>query len=174
MNVYKNGLITGYTAGPDAGKFGPNDSITRGQIVTILWRQAGRPESNYSMNFTDVKNPGEYYFKAVRWAQENGIVTGYLAGPDKGKFKPDANITREQLALILQRYSAYCGKDSTTQGDISKFPDAKKVSDWALTGMKWAVGVGIISGQGNGNLDPLGTATRAEAATMIMRFLKYN
>lgn len=168
----ENGLIGGYTAGPNAGNFGPNDNITRGQIVTILWRHAGKPESEYAMNFFDIKNPNEYYYKAVKWAAENGIVTGYLSGENAGKFKPDDNITREQLALILQRYAGYCGKNSTTQGDISKFPDAKKVSDWALTGIKWAVGVGIISGQGNGNLDPLGTATRAEAATMIMRFLK--
>ena len=168
--AYNNELITGYTQGPNTGCFCPNDNITRAQIITILWRHAGKPESDFEMNFTDITNSEEYYYKAVKWAQENGIVTGYLNGPNAGKFLPDENITREQLALILQRYATYCGKDSTTQGNISKFPDAKKVSDWALAGMKWAVGVGIISGQGNGNLDPLGTATRAEAATMIMRF----
>lgn len=158
--------------GPKAGCFGPNDNITRAQIVTILWRQQGQPVSTYAMDFKDIKDPNEWYYNAVRWAAENGIVTGYLSGANAGKFKPDDNITREQLALILQRFADYCGKDSTTQGDISGFPDVNKVSDWAIEGMRWAVGKGIISGKGDGRLDPGGTATRAEAATMIMRFCK--
>ena len=165
-----NGLMSGYGSGPKAGCFGPNDNITRGQIVTILWRQENKPEVDYDMNFSDIKNPDEWYYKAIKWAAKNGIATGYQAGPNAGKFLPDTNITREQLALILQRYAAYCGRDSETQGDISGFPDANKVSDWALVGIRWAVGVKIISGKGDGRIDPQGTATRAEAATMIMRF----
>jgi len=113
--AYANGLISGYGSGPKKGKFGPDDSITRSQIVSILWRHAGSPESSYEMSFRDVKDtPETWYYKAVRWAAENGIVTGY-AGEKAGLFGPEDNITREQFALILQRYAAYCGKDSTTR-----------------------------------------------------------
>jgi len=122
------------------------------------------------MNFRDVKDTADnWYYKAVRWAAENGIVTGY-AGEKAGLFGPEDNITREQLALILQRYAAYCGKDSTMQGDISGFSDAGKVADWALNGIRWAIGTGIITGKADGRIDPQGKATRAEAALMIMRF----
>jgi len=168
--VYKKNLMSGYS-GDKAGKFGPEDAINRSQIVSILWRDAGSPESTFAMNFRDVKDTSVWYYKAVRWANENGIVTGY-AGEKAGLFGPDDNITREQFALILQRYAAYKGKNSTTQGNISGFSDSSKVSDWALNGIKWAIGTGIITGKADGRIDPQGKATRAEAALMIMRFLE--
>ncbi len=168
-HVFRNQLITGYGNGET---FGPNDNITRGMIVTILWRNSGKPESSYDMNFSDVTDSKKWYYDAVRWAAENGIVTGYASGPNAGKFMPDVNITREQIALILQRYAAYMGKDSVTQGNINVFSDYAKVSNYAKDAMKWAVGTGIIKGNADGTLNPLGQATRAEFATMIMRFLE--
>ena len=164
--VYEHNLMTGL----NPTTFGPNEKVTRGQIVTILYRDAGSPSSTYDMSFSDVTDSTKWYYDAVRWAAENGIVTGYMSGPDTGKFKPNDNITREQLAVILQRYAAYVGKDDTTQGDLTVFSDYKDVSNYALEGMRWAVGVGIIKGNADGTLKPKGTATRAEAATMIMRF----
>jgi len=166
--VFRKGLMGGYAT----GNFGPNDKITRGQIVTILYREAGSPVSTFNMQFDDVQDPTKYYYDAVRWAAENEIVTGYMSGPDAGKFKPNDNVTREQLAVILQRYAKYKGKDFYTLGDLTTFSDYKNVSNYAIAGMRWAVGVGIIKGNADGTLNPKGTASRAEAATMIMRFLE--
>lgn len=171
--AYENGLMSGYT-GADAGKFGPNDTINRAQIVTILYRHAGKPSTDYEMNFSDIptSDSGSYYYDAVKWAAANGIVTGYASGEYKGQFRPRDPITREQLAVILQRYAAYCGKDSTSTQDISEFSDSNQVSGYAVNAMRWAVAVGIIKGNADGTLKPKGTATRAEAAAMIMRFIE--
>ena len=168
--------MNGYTAGDVAGLFGINDQITRGQIVTILYRMEGEPAVSGTMNFSDVKNKGEYYYNPVKWAAANGIVTGYKEGPNKGKFLPNNPITREELAIILQRYAKYKGKNVSQTADLTQFGDYKKVSDWAVKELKWAVGVGIITGNKDTaipTIKPQGNATRAEAATMIMR-LKEN
>ena len=170
--VYENGLMNGYTGAADAGKFGPEDQITRGQIVTILYRREGSLDvSGIDMKFDDV-GP-YYYYDAIKWATENGIVTGHTAGENAGKFMPDDPITREQLALILQRYAKYKNISVEETGNITGFKDYEQVSPWALEGLKWVVSKGIVTGDMSTtppSINPQGNATRAQAATMIMRF----
>ena len=153
-------------------KFGPNDQITRGQIVTILYRRENSPDvSKINMTFNDVGS--YYYYNAIKWAAENNIVTGHTAGENAGKFMPDDPITREQLALILQRYAKYKNISVAETADLTGFKDYEAVSPWALEGLKWVVSKGIISGDmatTPPSINPQGNATRAQAATMIMRF----
>lgn len=153
--------------GISADAFLPDGSVTRGQIVTILWRQEGSPTAGAS-TFGDVA-ASDYYATAVAWAAENGIVSGY----GNGKFGPKDSITREQLAAILYRYAAYKGMDtkSTGEKDIKAFGDYGKISAYALDAMAWAVDQGIISGTSLTTLEPDGTATRAQAASLMQRFL---
>ena len=122
--------------------------------------------------FTDVENgPGTaWYYDAVLWAQQNGIVSGY----GDGTFHPGTNITREQLAVIFYNYAKYKGYDVSATSDLSGFSDAGDVSPWALDAMHWAVGSGIMGGYGDGILGPQGTATRAQVAAMLHRFIENN
>ena len=170
--VVSNGLMNGYTGETDSGKFGPEDQITRGQIVTILYRRENSPDaSEIDMKFDDV-GP-YYYYDAIKWASQNGIVTGHTAGENAGKFMPDDPITREQLAVILQRYAKYKNISVEDAGDLTGFKDYEQVSPWALEGLKWVVSKGIITGDLSTtppSINPQGNATRAQAATMIMRF----
>ena len=162
----ENGIMTGYTG---TSRFGPNDKTTRGQIVTILYRLEGEPSVSGSSSFSDVKNTSKYYYKAVLWANKNGIVTGYGT---TGLFMPDKSVTREELVTILYRYAKYDGKYEANDGSLSGFSDGSKVSEYAKDAMKWAIGEGIISGYGStGLIKPQGTATRAEIATMIYRYI---
>lgn len=143
--------------------FSPNANITRGMIVTILYRLEGAPEVSGNA-FSDVAS-GMYYTDAVIWAAENGIVNGY----GNGVFAPDEPITREQLAAVLYRYADYIRCGTAGRNDLSRFSDAKTVSAYALTPMQWAVESGLINGVGSGILQPGGTATRAQAAMILMR-----
>ena len=140
-------------------------------LVTILYRMEGSPKISVTSKFPDVKDNTMYYYKAVNWAASKNIVSGYSSGKDKGKFGPDDNITREQLAVILWKYSKYKGKCKNTNTDFSKFSDSNKITDYAKKGMDWALGVGVMHGS-NGKLLPLGTATRAEAAAMLSNYSK--
>ena len=149
--------------GTGEGLFTPNAATTRGMIVTILYRMAGEPAVTGKCPFSDVQ-AGAYYEKAITWVSENEIVTGY----GSGKFGPGDAITREQLASILYRYA---GKP-TARGEISTFTDAAQVSAWASDAMRWALGEGILSGIGGGLLDPNGQATRAQAAKLLMNYLR--
>lgn len=160
--AYENGLIAGY---PN-GLFGINDTITRGQIATILWRMEESPVVNYAMTFEDV-GAGMYYAEAIRWAASEGIVGGYTAT----QFGPDDAITREQLAAILWRYAQYKEYDVSVGEDtnILSYADALTVSEWAVPAMQWANGAGLIQGSDN-NLMPRGNATRAQAAAILHRF----
>ncbi|MHB9144973.1 MAG: InlB B-repeat-containing protein [Symbiobacteriia bacterium] len=158
--AFRNNLI----AGTGATTFEPNATTTRAMLVTILWRLAGRPAAN-SASFSDVVD-GTWYSAAVAWAKENGIVDG-IGG---GLFGPNDSITREQMALILYRYASHAGHDVSASGDTSQFTDSGKTSAWAADAMKWAVGAGLVSGEGGGILNPTGTATRAQVATILMRF----
>lgn len=160
---YNNKIIMGY----NSTTFAPNDNITRGMLVTILYRMEGSPKVFTTSKFPDVKDSSMYYYKAVNWAASNKIVSGY----DTGKFGPDDNITREQLAVILWKYSKYKGKDKDVTADFTKFSDSFKISDYAKKGMNWALGVGVMHGS-NGKLLPQGTATRAEAAAMLSNYSK--
>lgn len=168
MFVYQNGLM----AGTSDTTFSPNAPITRAQVAVIFYRMAGSPAVTGDSPFTDVENgPGTaWYYNAVLWAQQNGIVSGY----GDGTFHPGTNITREQLAVIFYNYAKLKGYDVSAVNDLSSFTDAGDVSDWALPAMRWAVGSGIMGGYGDGILGPQGTATRAQVAAMLRRFIENN
>ncbi len=158
--VYENNLFSGTDKG-----FEPDSNMTRAMLVTVLHRLSDSPESNQSNNFTDVKD-GEWYWESVKWATETGIVKGIS---DKS-FAPSENITREQLALILYRYSIMNGLTSDETVDISTYEDDDKISEYAKDAMVYAVSVGLITGTDENTLMPNSTATRAEVATILMRF----
>ena len=168
MFVYQNGLMNGTSA----TTFSPNDPITRAQAAVIFYRMAGGPEVTGDSAFTDVENgPGTaWYYNAVLWAQQNGIVSGY----GDGTFRPGTDITREQLAVIFYNYAKLKGYDVSAVNDLSGFTDAGKISDWALPAMRWAVGSGLMNGYGDGTLNPQGTATRAQLAAMLHNFIEHN
>ena len=162
----ENGLMIGVAK----ELFAPNGITTRAQIVTILWRMEGEPAVDYTMSFKDVKD-GKWYTEAIRWAQSVGVVEGYNADT----FGPNNTITREQMATILWRYSKYKGIDVSVGEDtnILSYEDAANVKGWAMDGMQWAFGAGIIVGIEKDNsmyLDPQGNAVRSQSATMIYRF----
>lgn len=163
--VYDTGLMTGLTA----TAFGPNLSTTRGMIVTILWRMENEPAAKHGCPFADVRR-GSYYEQAIAWASENGIVTGF----DASTFAPDRAITREQLAAILFRFAAYRGVDAVTlRENLSSFQDQAAISAYAVSALNWAVGEGLMQGTGD-KLEPTGSATRAQVAAMLRRFIQRN
>ena len=157
--VWANGLMQGTSA----TTFGPNVDTTRAMVVTILWRLEGEPASGYDMDYSDVAG-GAWYAGAVRWATEHGIVNG-----SEGQFYPGGIVTREQLAAMLYRYAQYKGYDLTAGGDLSGFADAGAVSGWAETSLAWAVGQGLLQGS-DSQVDPQGSAIRAQTAAILMRF----
>ena len=149
------------------GIFGPADQLARAQFATILYRIAGEPEVEFKNQFPDVQK-NDWYADAVIWAYQNGIITGYT---DTGMFGSSDNITREQLATILYRYTKSKGIDVTSDEDLSDFPDASAVSGFADDAMKWAVSKELIKGD-KGRLNPQGNTNRAEAAIIIQRYVK--
>ena len=163
MFVYENGLMLGTSK----TLFSPHGTATRGMMATILWRMEGSPIPKGKNSFTDVE-AGKWYADAITWTAENGIFAGY----GKDKFGPDDPITREQLAAIFYRYADYKGYDLTVKGNLDKFKDADKITDYAKTAMQWAVGSGLVKGKSGNLLDPQGTATRAEIAAMLHRFIE--
>ena len=165
---YADGLAwcagNGLLSGKSETKMAPFDNITRGEIVTMLWRVEGKPVVDYFMQYSDVKG-SEYYAEAVRWAAAEKVVSGY----DDGTFKPAKNITREELAQIIYNYAKLKGNGFTGSWMFMlDYPDATKVEAWANEAMHWCVMNKIISGA-DGKLLPKGFATRAQAATMFMR-----
>ena len=163
MFVYKNGLMLGTSK----TLFSPHGTVTRGMMATILWRMEGSLAPKGENSFTDVE-AGRWYADAITWTAENGIFAGY----SKDKFGPDDPITREQLTAIFYRYADYKGYKLTVTGNLDKFEDADKITDYAKTVMQWAVGNGLIKGKSENLLDPQGTATRAEIAAMLHRFVE--
>ena len=163
MFVYKNGLMLGTSK----TLFSPHGTVTRGMMATILWRMEGSLAPKGENSFTDVE-AGRWYTDAITWTAENGIFAGY----SKDKFGPDDPITREQLTAIFYRYADYKGYKLTVTGNLDKFEDADKITDYAKTVMQWAVGNGLIKGKSENLLDPQGTATRAEIAAMLHRFVE--
>ena len=157
--IYQAGLMNGTSA----TAFSPSATTTRGMIVTIFHRLEGSPEAP-APAFPDVR-ADFYYAQPIAWAEANGIVTGY----EDGTFGPEDNITREQLAAILYRFARYKGWDTGAGVSLDRFPDAARISPYAVQPIAWAVGEGLISGMANGTMSPGGTATRAEAATILMR-----
>ncbi len=159
----ENGVMNGV----GNGKFAPNDTTTRAQVVTMLWRLEGSPAYVGMSEFSDVDNE-EWYGPAIRWASAEGIVNGY-----DGKFAPNDPVTREQLVTILYRYAQYKKLDVSVGKDtnILSYDDAFDVHEWAMAAMQWACGSGIVNGIGT-NLEPAGDASRAQVATMLWRFCK--
>lgn len=168
MYVYEHGLMEG-TGDMEQGMllFDPGRSIPREQFAQVLYSAGGKEPVTYSAIFNDVPS-GQWYTDAVLWAAENGIVSGY----GNGEFGVGDRITREQLATMLYKYAEYRGFDTRARTTLSNFTDEAQVSSWAKEQLRWAVAYGIMSGKGNGTLDPKGTATRAECAAMIRTFME--
>lgn len=163
------GFVTdrGLFQGTSDTTFSPELSMTRAMMVTVLWRLDGKSAPGAACSFDDV--PGDqWYSDAVSWAAANGIVDGY----GDGRFGPDDPITREQMAVILFRYCGFKGYDTGKSADISRYDDAGNVSSWAREAMCWANGTGLITGMTESTLAPQETATRAQVATILMRFIK--
>ena len=160
--VYDKGMMEGTTD----TTFAPTMNLTRSMIAQVLYNLEERPEAPGAAGFPDVA-AGAWYADAVNWAAARGIVKGY----DTGAFGPEDSVTREQLAAILYRYAQVKGYDTTQGGmTVREFSDSASISDWAQEAMAWAVNAQVLSGKGNGVLDPQGTATRAEVAQMLMNF----
>lgn len=148
-------------------RFDPEGSMTRAMLVTVLWRYEGSP-TGYQNTFSDVNaKDGSWYIDAVAWAAAKGVVNGV----GNGKFDPEDKITREQMTAVLFRYADKKGLDTSKRGDLNGFPDNGKVESWAKDAMQWAVAEGIINGS-DGKLLPQGDATRAQVATILMRFIE--
>ncbi len=143
--------------------FGPNDKMSRAMVATVLYRMAGSPAVTDKRVFPDAP-AGQWYSKAVKWANEKKIITGY----ENGKFGPDDSVTREQLATMIYRYQHnVAGKDTSAKTSLDKFPDKKSVSGFAKNSIEYCVSKGIITGS-HGYLLPVDTATRAECAKMLL------
>lgn len=161
--VVENGLMIGY----DEEHFAPNASTTRAMIASMLYRIAGRPAVTGENPFTDVQE-GTWYYNAVLWASENGIVAGY----GDGTFGPDNTINREQMVCMLHRYAVVMGLDNGVRGDLSTFMDSERTSAFAVDSMEWAVGNGLIAGYTEGYIsivDSWGEALRTQVAALMMR-----
>ena len=157
---------TGLMGGVGDNLFAPNSQTTRAQLVTILYRLEGEPEVSGTSGFSDVA-AGIWYTDAVAWAAENGIVNGV----SDTEFAPGDDITREQLAAILYRYAACQGYDVSQRADLSGFGDASSISGYAHEALSWAHAQGLVLGFEDGSLRPQGTASRAQIAAVLMRFL---
>ena len=147
--------------------FAPLDTATRAQIVTILYRLSGSPETTATSKFKDV-DADAWYAKAVTWAEENGIAKGITAE----RFAPNAEVTREQMVTFLHRYALKNNINSANDADLSKFSDHEAISEYAKESMKWAIYHHLIIGNGNGELNPGDYTNRAQIATILTRFDK--
>lgn len=160
--AYVNGLFNGTSN----TTFSPNDTMTRAMLATVLYRMADEPAGvGENAPFTDVVMDS-WYTDAVAWANENGIISGY----GNGLFGGNDSITREQLVVMLYRYAKFMKHDTAAAGDLSAFTDAGDASDWAVEALRWAYAEGLITGRTATTIVPQGTATRAEVATLLMRF----
>ena len=161
--AYEEGLVSGY----GDGTFRPDETATRAQVVTLLYRIAGEPavDDSKALPFTDV-NLESWYGSALRWAYQNGITTGVSADT----FAPDDCVTREQLVSFLARYAKVTGAYEKVSEDLSSFSDRDRVSSYAVESMQWAVANGLILGTETGKLEPMATATRAQLAAVVARY----
>ena len=160
-------LRAGIMNGVGIDRFAPDGATSRAMLVTMLWRLEGSPTVSRDMTFEDVRQDA-WYTEAIRWAAAQGIVEGYGAG----RFGCDDPISREQLATILWRYTAFRGADAGADAadPLGQYLDAEKISAWALEAMRWAVRTGLVKGVGSERLSPRSGATRAQTATVLMRF----
>lgn len=153
--------------GPDYTRFGPDDVLSRGMMVQILYNMAGRPSATYEGTFSDVAE-GSTYAAAAEWAASEGIANG---DEGEGTFRPDDPVTREEMAAFMCRYAAYAGSDVTADASaLEAFPDAGEVSPWAIEEMAWAVEAHVINGVSGVELQPTGNAVRSHVAQMIMNY----
>ena len=159
--AYENGIMDGV----GGNRFAPNSATTRAQLVTILYRLEGEPAVSGDLPFTDVE-AGTWYTNAVVWAAQNGIVNG--VGDDT--FAPGNDLTREQLVTILYRYAEAKGYDVSASADLAGYPDGEEIQAYAREAMAWAVAENIIQGMEDDTLKPAGNASRAQIATILMRF----
>ena len=159
--AYENGIMDGV----GGNRFAPNSATTRAQLVTILYRLEGQPAVSGDLPFTDVE-AGTWYTNAVGWAAQNGIVNG--VGDDT--FAPGNDLTREQLVTILYRYAESKGYDVSASADLAGYPDGEEIQAYAREAMAWAVAENIIQGMEDDTLKPAGNASRAQIATILMRF----
>lgn len=157
----------GIMSGVSENEFAPSGKLTRAMLVQMLYNMESRPACDAENAFMDVP-VGQWYTDAVIWANDEKIVSGM----GEGLFAPNMEITREQMVAMLYNYAKYKGYDVTASADLSKFADNASVSTWAQPAMQWAVAEGYISGMGDSQLAPQGTATRAEIASVIMRFME--
>ena len=167
--VYDNGLMTGIKG---TTQFQPNANITKAQVAQVLYNMDGQPAVTDKKVFGVLNDvyAGEWYANAVAWAYSTGVVTG---DTNTKKFNPNADVTREQLALMMYRYADYKKYDVTASSDLAGLKNAENTANWALAGVKWAVGKGLISGiEKNGvkDLAPQGNASRAQVAAILQRF----
>lgn len=160
--VYTNDIMNGLSA----YEFGPQNTLTRGMVVTMLHRMEGKPRAYKTGTFTDVAS-GTWYTEAVEWAAENNIVNGYGT-----TFGPNNNITRQDLAVILYRYAQYKKMNTYSASSLTRFSDYQRVASYATNAMEWAVYNKIMNGNDRNMLSPAGNATRAEAAKMFHVFLE--
>ena len=162
-----NKLMNGTTA----TTFAPNEPLTRGMLVAILYRAEGEPAVNKSIPFSDV-DANAYYSNAVVWAQQNGIVNGVT----ENEFAPENNITREQIAAIMFRFAKYKGYDVSVgeSTNILSYTDAESISEYAISAMQYVVGSGLMKGKTETTINPQDNATRAEIAAILQRFLEAN
>lgn len=160
-------LEKGLFVGTSDTTFSPNTAMSRAMLVTVLWRMEGEPAVTAANAFTDVVG-NAWYAKPVLWANANNIVSGYGGG----LFGPNDNITREQMAAVLNRYAGFKGIDVSAADSLAAYTDAGDVSDWALASLKWAVGEKLITGMTTTTLVPQGNATRAQVAAILMRYIE--
>lgn len=156
----------GLMQGVGGGRFAPERTVTRGQIAAILHRAAGTPAAS-GTPFSDTA-PDAYCAEAAAWAEEQGILQGYA----DGTFRPDQPVSRQQLAAVLFRYASGQGWDNGRRASLRGFPDEDQVSAYAREPLRWALGAGIMQGRSDGRLDPCGSATRAQTAVLLCRFLE--
>ena len=161
LALAEQGIINGMTE----TTFCPDNQLTRAQVVTMLYRMAGAPETDAAAAFADVPE-GAYYADALAWAVETGVTEGV----SETEFAPDMDVTREQFVTFLYRVAALEGQADGEPADLSAFQDAALVADWAQEAMAWAVGQGIVEGVTEDTIVPQGTATRAQAVTMLYRY----
>ena len=165
---YESAVRYAYThdimEGMSATKFSPNISLTRAQAVQVLYNLEGRPAVSGNAAFPDLVE--KWYKPAIAWAEQTGVVDGY----EDGTFRPGQPVNRMEFAQMLYNYAKYKGYDLTAQGDLTAFPDGDSVQPWAETAMTWATGNELINGHDDGTLEPGGTTTRAQAASILMKF----
>ena len=160
-------IANGLLGGTGGDTFSPNGTLTRAQVITVLWRLEGEPQTTNAISFTDVAE-GAWYTEVIRWAVREEI----MGGLGNGAFGPNDPITWEQLAAILYRYAGYKGYDVAAKGDPASFTDASKISSWAYESVQWACGAALLETEGGGMIDPAGNTRRCEFAAAITRFME--